>query len=72
MSPEATAIEDADGTTDPLPPVRGTVRRLFGWIIPVNLSIFVIWGSVPVFCWFSSSRAGSRFTTRASFSTRAS
>lgn len=36
-----------DGLRDPLPPVTGTLRRLLGWIIPANISIFVIWGAVP-------------------------
>jgi len=36
-----------DGAEDPLPPVKGTLRRLLGWIIPANISIFIIWGAVP-------------------------
>ena len=35
------------GTTEPPPLVKGTVRRLLGWIIPANISIFIIWGAVP-------------------------
>ena len=31
---------------DPLPPVKGTVKRLLGWSIPANFSVFLIWGSV--------------------------
>lgn len=37
----------ADGLVDPPPPVKGTVKRLLGWIIPANISIFIIWGAVP-------------------------
>lgn len=36
-----------DGQADPPPLVRGSVKRLLGWIIPANISIFVIWGAVP-------------------------
>lgn len=36
-----------DGSEDPRPLVTGTVRRLLGWIIPANISIFLIWGAVP-------------------------
>ena len=36
-----------EGAEDPLPPVKGTLRRLLGWIIPANISIFLIWGAVP-------------------------
>jgi MFS family permease len=36
-----------EGAEDPLPPVKGTIRRLLGWIIPANISIFIIWGAVP-------------------------
>ena len=32
---------------DPLPPVKGGLRRLLVWIIPANISIFLIWGAVP-------------------------
>lgn len=38
---------ELDGLDDPRPPVKGTVKRLLGWIIPTNFAIFVIWGSVP-------------------------
>lgn len=36
-----------DGKTDPPPLVKGSVKRLLGWIIPANISIFIIWGAVP-------------------------
>lgn len=36
-----------DGAEDPRPPVKGTVRRLLGWIIPANISLFLINGAVP-------------------------
>ena len=36
-----------DGTEDPQPPVKGTLKRLLGSIIPANISIFLIWGAVP-------------------------
>ena len=37
----------ADGVTEPLPPVKGTLRRLLAWIIPANISLFLINGAVP-------------------------
>lgn len=43
---ENTFVETAAGNDDPPPPVKG-LRRLMGWIIPANLGIFLIWGSVP-------------------------
>lgn len=43
--PDGTALPD--GAEDPRPPVRGTVRRLLGWIIPANFSIFILWGAIP-------------------------
>jgi MFS family permease len=36
-----------DGNAEPLAPVRGTVRRLLGWIIPANAAIYLIWGAIP-------------------------
>ncbi|MFT2818283.1 MFS transporter [Leifsonia sp. A12D58] len=42
MSPNAALSVD-----EPQPLVKGTVRRLLGWIIPANISIFIIWGAVP-------------------------
>jgi len=39
-------IEEAAGNEDPPTPITG-VRRLFFWIIPANLGIFLIWGAVP-------------------------
>jgi len=36
-----------DGLEEPPPLVKGTLRRLLGWIIPTNISIFIIWGAVP-------------------------
>lgn len=44
---QAAPAAPADGTGEPLPLVTGTVRRLLGWIIPANISIFIIWGAVP-------------------------
>ncbi|MFB6611463.1 MFS transporter [Agromyces sp. NPDC056379] len=38
---------EPDGAEEPRPLVKGTVKRLLGWIIPANFSIFVIWGAVP-------------------------
>ncbi|PZE37128.1 MFS transporter [Curtobacterium sp. MCPF17_031] len=35
------------GTTEPAPLVRGTMRRLLAWIIPANISLFLINGAVP-------------------------
>src|SRR4051812_22734036 len=35
-----------DEAADPLPPVKGSVKRLLAWSIPANFSVFLIWGSV--------------------------
>ncbi|POH58965.1 MFS transporter [Arthrobacter glacialis] len=43
-SPNTTTL---DGKVDPPPLVKGSVKRLLGWIIPANISIFIIWGAVP-------------------------
>ena len=43
-APAATA--EPEELADPLPPVRGTVKRLLGWSIPANFAVFLIWGSV--------------------------
>lgn len=34
-----------EGAEDPQPPVKG-LRRLFIWIIPANIGIFILWGSI--------------------------
>ncbi|AMB60004.1 MFS transporter [Microterricola viridarii] len=44
---ELTHTLDADGQIDPPAPVRGTIKRLLAWIVPANVSIFLIWGAVP-------------------------
>ena len=41
-----TFVATASGEDGPPAPLKG-VRRLLGWIIPANFSIFVIWGAVP-------------------------
>lgn len=41
------ASDFSEASDDPRPPVKGTVRRLLTWIIPANISIFLIWGAVP-------------------------
>ncbi|MGO4105438.1 MFS transporter [Leifsonia sp. YAF41] len=41
------ATQTTDGLEEPQPLVKGTIRRLLGWIIPTNISIFIIWGAVP-------------------------
>lgn len=38
---------EPDNTDDPRPLVTGTVKRLLGWIIPANMSIFLLWGAIP-------------------------
>ncbi|KHK95658.1 hypothetical protein LK09_18460 [Microbacterium mangrovi] len=43
---ETTFVRTASGEVDPPAPIKG-VRRLLGWILPANLSIFIIWGAVP-------------------------
>lgn len=44
MTSDHTA-EVPDGAEDPRPPVTG-LRRLFLWIVPANIAIFILWGSV--------------------------
>lgn len=44
MTSDHTA-ELPDGAEDPRPPVKG-LRRLFLWIVPANIAIFILWGSV--------------------------
>lgn len=34
-----------EGAEDPQPPVKG-LRRLFIWITPANIGIFILWGSI--------------------------
>lgn len=43
---ETTFVATAAGHDDPPPPIRG-LRRLMVWILPANLSIFLVWGAVP-------------------------
>ncbi|BDV32027.1 MFS transporter [Microbacterium terricola] len=43
---ENTFVATAAGNDDPPPPIKG-LRRLFGWVIPANLAIFIVWGAVP-------------------------
>jgi MFS family permease len=38
---------ERDGIEEPPPLVKGSIRRLLGWIIPANLSIFILWGAIP-------------------------
>lgn len=38
---------EPDGIDEPRPLVQGTVKRLLAWIIPANLSIFILWGAIP-------------------------
>lgn len=40
-------LVESDGTDEPRPLVRGSMTRLLGWIIPANLSIFILWGAIP-------------------------
>lgn len=40
-------LVEPDGTDEPRPLVRGSMTRLLGWIIPANLSIFILWGAIP-------------------------
>ena len=43
---ENTFVATAAGSDDPPPPIKG-LRRLMFWIVPANLSVFMIWGAVP-------------------------
>lgn len=45
MTSQTTA--ELDGLKDPPPLLKGSVKRLLAWIIPANISIFIIWGAVP-------------------------
>ncbi|GAA4380975.1 MFS transporter [Agromyces bauzanensis] len=36
-----------DGSDEPRPLVEGSLKRLLAWIIPANLSIFILWGAIP-------------------------
>jgi MFS family permease len=45
-SAPAPTLEPA-GIDEPPAPVKGTVRRLLGWIVPANLAIFMLWGAIP-------------------------
>lgn len=47
MALTSQATEELEGQLDPPPLVKGSVKRLLGWIIPANISIFIIWGAVP-------------------------
>jgi MFS family permease len=38
---------EPDGIEEPPRLVKGSIRRLLGWIIPANLSIFILWGAIP-------------------------
>ena len=38
---------EPDGIDEPRPLVTGSLKRLLGWIIPANLSIFILWGAIP-------------------------
>ncbi|MET0726368.1 MAG: MFS transporter [Leifsonia sp.] len=43
----ATAPVEPEGAEEPRPLVTGTLKRLTGWSIPANISIFMLWGAVP-------------------------
>src|SRR6478735_8849241 len=43
----ATAPVEPEGSEEPLPLVKGTLKRLTGWSIPANISIFMLWGAIP-------------------------
>jgi len=40
-------LVEPDGTDEPRPLIRGSMTRLLGWIVPANLSIFILWGAIP-------------------------
>ncbi|MET0725808.1 MAG: MFS transporter [Leifsonia sp.] len=42
-----TAPVEPEGTEEPLPLVKGTIKRLTAWSIPANISIFMLWGAIP-------------------------
>lgn len=45
--PTQSAIEQLTSQVDPLPPVKGTLKRLLAWIFPANFFIFLMWGAIP-------------------------
>lgn len=47
MDTPALALGGSGPTNEPRPLAKGTVARLLRWIIPANLSIYIIWGAVP-------------------------
>jgi MFS family permease len=46
-APAPTPTLEPDGTDEPRLLVKGSLKRLLGWIIPANLSIFILWGAIP-------------------------
>lgn len=44
--PEPVPASDPDERTGPVR-IQGPLRRLLIWIVPANISIFVVWGAVP-------------------------
>ncbi|RJL23267.1 MFS transporter [Bailinhaonella thermotolerans] len=36
-----------DGTMEGKTPIRGPLRRLLAWVLPANMSIYLVWGAVP-------------------------
>ncbi|KRC61782.1 hypothetical protein ASE14_13275 [Agromyces sp. Root81] len=47
MASAPAPVVEPDGAEEPQPLVKGTVKRLLGWIIPANFSIFILWGAIP-------------------------
>ncbi|WP_022891010.1 MFS transporter [Agromyces subbeticus] len=47
MASAPASTVEPDGIDEPRPLVHGTVKRLLGWIIPANLSIYILWGAIP-------------------------
>jgi MFS family permease len=40
-------VPATETSQEPPPPVRGSIRRLLTWIVPANISLFLINGAVP-------------------------
>lgn len=47
MASAPAPTHEFDGSDEPRPLVKGSLKRLLAWIIPANLSIFILWGAIP-------------------------
>lgn len=47
MASETAQTVVPDGAEDPRPLVKGSLKRLLAWVVPANISIFLLWGAIP-------------------------